>query len=100
MLLAMPDVDAGALSSLLAQLRDLGIMGALVIALWLGYKGAVITRSAADREVAAVERLLTDEKADRAKVELERDEWKAMSLELLQTAQRATAVADKAVTHG
>lgn len=98
MLQRMPDTaDPQTWASVVNGLRDIGIMGGLLIALVAGYKGWVLSRREADNQVQAVELRLADERADKLAIQAERDEWKKLSLELLTQAQRATSLVERVV---
>lgn len=79
----MPDGSLD-ISSLGQIVKDLGTVGLLAIGIVAWFKGWVHSDREFQREVA-----------ETVQARQERDEWKDLSLDLLQTADRATVIAER-----
>lgn len=78
----MPDGSVD-ITSLGTIVKDLGTIGLLAIGIVAWFKGWIHS----DRELQA-------ERAEKIEARQERDKWQDLSLDLLQTSNRATAVAE------
>ena len=93
----MDATDPTSIAQIITWVRDLGTIGLLTFAILAGFRGWVLTKREVDQRATDAQLRFDDERADKTAALAERDEWKALALELLQTTKRAASIAEKAV---
>lgn len=75
-----------------AVLAGIGLVG------WLLYTRRLVTRTELEAEQARTLQLIKEEQTRTRQMEEDRDEWKDLCLQLLQTAERTTIASEKIMT--